>query len=204
MMFQRTAGQYAASDGTAYQWAWSPKSAAESHMSWGDPKAWPPSAAEHFIHAGDGVLLDGWGGNGTYYRQQATRSTLFDAAASNCVGLPSDSDRQHDLKWNVAAAAYRLRAVDTITEESSGRSFDFMHTQTRGAPAPCSNTRLGAQTCVTQAEAWSDNNHLPPGTRVVESFRRTSNIAKGLGMSFVNDTQVPATWHVEATQNWNR
>jgi hypothetical protein len=53
-------------------------------------------------------------------------------------------------------------------------------------------------------EAWSDNNHLPPGTRVVETFRRTSTIAKGVGMSFVNDTQVPATWHVEATQYWNR
>jgi hypothetical protein len=201
MMFQRAAGQYAASDGTAYQWAWSPKSATESHMSWGDPKAWLPSAAEHFIHAGDWVLLDGWGGNGTYYRQRATSETLFDGAGSNCVGFPSDSD---DVKWNVAAAAYRLRAVDAITEESSGRSFDFMHTATRGAPAPCSNTRLGAQTCVTQTEAWSDNNHLPPGTRVVETFRRTSTIAKGLGMSFVNDTQVPATWHVEATQYWNR
>jgi hypothetical protein len=71
MMFQRTAGQYAASDGTAYQWAWSPTSATESHMSWGDPTAWPPIAAEHFIHAGDWVLLDGWG-NGTYYRPSET------------------------------------------------------------------------------------------------------------------------------------
>jgi hypothetical protein len=103
--------------------------------------------------------------------------TLCDAAGTNCVGLPSDSGRQHYVKWNVPAADYRLRAVGTITEERSGKSFDV--------------------------EPWSDNNHLAPGARVVETSRRTIKTSKGLGMSFVNDTQVPATWHAEATQHWN-
>ncbi|MFE0021594.1 hypothetical protein [Amycolatopsis sp. NPDC059021] len=203
MMFQRSAGQYAPPGEQAFQWAWSPQSATESHISWGDPKTWPPSYAEHFVRSGDWVLLDGWGGNGTYYRQRVTSETRCDAAGANCVALPSDGDRQHYVLWNVPAANYQLRAEGTITEESSGKTFQFTHTQTWGAPAPCSSARFGTRTCVTQSEAWSDNNGLPAGSPGRETLRRDIKIAQGLGMAFRIDQQVPSPWHAEATQYWN-
>jgi hypothetical protein len=60
LMFERSAGQYWAGGAAAGQWAWTPLSAAESDISWGDPKTWPPKSAEHFIHDGGWVLLDGY------------------------------------------------------------------------------------------------------------------------------------------------
>lgn len=199
MMFQRSAGQYAPADGAPGQWAWSPASPTESDISWGDPKAWPPDYAEHFVHAGDWVLLDGWRGNGTYYRLRVTKETY---CAPDCVTLPSDGGRQHYARWNVPTADYRLEAAGTITEESSGKVFDFTHTQTWGAPATCHNQRFADRTCVTQSEAWADN-RTAPGTPVRENLRRDVRIAKGLGMAFLIDNPPPAPWHAEATAYWN-
>lgn len=179
------------------------QSATVSYISWGDPKTWPPDYAEHFSHDGDWVLVDGWSGNGTYYRQRVSSESLCDGAGHNCVPLPSAGGLQHYVQWTAPAANCQLKAVGTVTEESSGKHFDFVHNQTWGAPAPCSNARYGARTCVTQTESWSDNNHLAPGAPLVETVRRSVKIAKGLGMAFVNDTQVPITWHAEGTEYWN-
>jgi hypothetical protein len=59
LMFEKAASQYYAGGTAAGQWAWAPLSATESDISWGDANAWPPKSAEHFIHDGDWVLLDG-------------------------------------------------------------------------------------------------------------------------------------------------
>src|SRR3954468_15012170 len=60
LMFEKSAGQYWAGGTAAGQWAWTPLTATTSDISWGDPKSWPPKSAEHFIHDGDWVLLDGY------------------------------------------------------------------------------------------------------------------------------------------------
>ncbi|HEY2058143.1 MAG TPA: hypothetical protein VGH57_07195 [Amycolatopsis sp.] len=201
LMFSRSAGQYAPPGEQAFQWAWSPQSATESQISWGDPKTWPPSYAEHFLRDGDWVLLDGWGGNGTYYTQRVTSEELCHGTA--CTPLPSDGGRQHYVQWTVPSEDYRLVANGTVTEQSSGKSFQFRHAQTWGAPAPCSSARFGARTCVTQSESWSDDNGLPAGSPIRETLRRDIKIAKGLGMAFAIDQQVPSPWHAEATEYWN-
>jgi hypothetical protein len=201
LMFQRSAGQYAPPGEQAFQWAWSPQSATESQISWGDPVAWPPSYAEHFLRSGDWVLLDGWGGNGTYYTERVTGESLCRGGA--CTPIPPDGGRQHYVRWTVPSSDYRLVAEGTVTEQSSGRSFRFRHEQTWGAPAPCSSARFGARTCVTQTESWSDDKDLPAGSPVRQTLHRTIKVAKGLGMAFAIDQDVPSRWHAEATAYWN-
>ncbi|WP_238175342.1 hypothetical protein [Kribbella pratensis] len=44
LMFEKSAGQYFAGGTAAGQWAWTPLSTTESDISWGDPKAWPPTS----------------------------------------------------------------------------------------------------------------------------------------------------------------
>jgi hypothetical protein len=65
-MTQRHAGQLYSNGSPAGQWSWTPRGA-ESEVLWGDPSKWLPESAEHFIDAGDWVLLDGWLDHGTYY-----------------------------------------------------------------------------------------------------------------------------------------
>lgn len=201
MMFQRSAGQYAPPGEKAFQWAWSPQSATESQISWGDPVAWPPSYAEHFLRSGDWVLLDGWGGNGTYYTERVTSESLCQGSA--CTPIPSDGGRQHYVRWSVPSSDYRLVAEGTVTEQSSGKTFRFKHEQTWHAPAPCSSARFGARTCVTQSESWWDDKDLPAGSPIRETKRRDIRIARGLGMAFTIDQQVESPWHAEATAYWN-
>ncbi|MEC3980314.1 hypothetical protein [Amycolatopsis sp. H20-H5] len=202
MMFKQSAGQFKPSDGSAFQWTWAPKSATESWVAWGDPKTWPPAGSEHFLRAGDWVLLDGWSGNGTYYSQRVTSESSCDGAGANCAAIPSDGGRQHYVRWNVPTSNYRLKAVGTITEQSSGKVIDFSHTQTWGAPHACHNARHPAQTCITQSEAWADNNGLPTGSPIRETLRRDIQIAAGLGVAFTIDQQVPSPWHAEGTDYW--
>ncbi|ADJ43769.1 hypothetical protein AMES_1945 [Amycolatopsis mediterranei S699] len=200
LMFQRSAGQYAPPGEKAFQWAWSPQSATESEISWGDPVAWPPSYAEHFIRSGDWILLDGWGGNGTYYTERVTSESF--CRGSTCSPISSDGGRQHYVRWNVPSSDYRLVADGTVTEQGSGRPFRFRHEQTWGAPAPCGSARFGAQTCVTQTETWSDDKDLPAGSPIRRTLHRSIKIAKGLGMAFAIDQDVPSAWHAEATAYW--
>ncbi|WIX88692.1 hypothetical protein [Amycolatopsis sp. DG1A-15b] len=201
LMFRRSAGQYAPPGEKAYQWAWSPQSATESQISWGDPASWPPSSAEHFLRSGDWVLLDGWGDNGTYYTERVTSESLCRGSA--CTAIPSDGGRQHYVRWTVPSSDYRLVAEGTVTEQSSGRSFRFRHEQTWGAPAPCSSAKFGARTCVKQSESWSSDQDLPDGSPLRETLRRDIRIAKGLGMAFTIDQQVDVPWHAVATEYWN-
>ncbi|MBB4685297.1 hypothetical protein [Amycolatopsis jiangsuensis] len=201
MMFGRTAGQYAPPGEAAFQWAWNPQSATESHISWGDLQSWPPGDAEHFVHEGDWVLLDGWEGNGTYYTQRVTSESL--CHGDECTPIPSDGGRQHYVQWTVPAQDYRLVAEGTVTEQSSGKTFRFRHAQTWGAPAPCSSARFGERTCITQSESWSEDKDSPAGSPLHETLRRDIRIAQGLGMAFSIDQQVPSPWHAEATEYWN-
>ena len=53
LMFEKSAGQAWAGKTAAGESAWTPLSATESDISWGDPKTWPPKSAEHFIHDGE-------------------------------------------------------------------------------------------------------------------------------------------------------
>ncbi|WP_370939453.1 hypothetical protein [Amycolatopsis sp. cg13] len=201
LMFQRSAGQYAPPGEKAFQWAWSPQSATESQITWGDPVTWPPATAEHFVRSGDWVLLDGWDGNGTYYTERVTEESA--CTGSTCTPIPSDGGRQHYVRWTVPSTDYRLIARGTITEKSSGKVVHFEHLQTWGAPAPCSNARFGARTCVTQTETWSDDNGLPAGSPIRKTLHRSIKIAKGLGMAFAIDQDVPSPWHAQATEYWN-
>jgi hypothetical protein len=60
---------------------------------WGDPSKWPPDSAEHFIHAGDWVELDGWRSFGKYYVQRVNRELIGDGSCKNMTPLPSDGGR---------------------------------------------------------------------------------------------------------------
>ncbi|MDT7804510.1 MAG: hypothetical protein QOI78_7943 [Actinomycetota bacterium] len=201
LMFQRSAGQFAPPGEKAYQWAWSPQSATESQISWGDPAAWPPSYAEHFVRDGNWVLLDGWDDNGTYYTERVAGESICQSGI--CQPLPSHGGRQHYVRWTVLPADYQLSAEGTVTERGSGRTFRFKHVQTWHAPAPCSSAKFGTRTCITQSESWSSDQNLPAGSPIRETLRRDIRIAQGLGMAFTIDQQVESPWHAEATEYWN-
>jgi hypothetical protein len=200
-MFERGAGQFWSGGQAAGQWTWSPRSATESGISWGDPASWPPDGAEEFVRSGDWVLLDGWSDNGTYYTQRVTSELAGDGRCENLRPLPSDGGRQHYVQWTVPTQPYCLKAWGTITERSSGKVVDFGHTQIWSPPAACANQYLGAQTCVRQWESWWDNNGRPgqPITRILE---RDQYIAKGIGMAFVVQQYHPTPWRAELRSHW--
>jgi hypothetical protein len=200
LMFQRSAGQFAPPGEKANQWAWSPQSATESQISWGDPAAWPPSYAEHFVRDGNWVLLDGWGDNGTYYTERVTSESICQSGI--CAPLPSHGGQQHYVRWTVLPSDYQLIAEGTVTERGSGKTFRFKHAQTWHAPAPCSSAQFGTRTCITQSESWSSDQNLPAGSPIRETLRRDIRIAQGLGMAFTIDQQVESPWHAEATEYW--
>ena len=87
LMFERSAGQYFAGQTAAGQWAWTPLSATESDISWGDPKTWPPKSAEHFIHDGEWVLLDGYNDGAGRPLTQIQRVTSEKVGDANCANL---------------------------------------------------------------------------------------------------------------------
>ncbi|GLH96324.1 hypothetical protein [Phytohabitans aurantiacus] len=200
-VFERSAGQFWADGRAGGQWAWNPRSATESAISWGDPANWPPDGAEEFVRSGDWLLLDGWSDNGTYYTQRVTRELIGDARCENLKALPSDGGRQHYAQWTVPGEAYCLKAWGTITEKSSGRVIDFGHTQIWSPPAACANQYLGAQTCVKQWESWWDNRGRPgqPISRVLD---RDQYLAKGIGMAFIVQQFYPKPWRAELRYHW--
>lgn len=202
LMFTRSAGQYWSGGQVAGQWAWSPQSGTESQISWGDPRAWPPAYAERFLRSGDWVLLDGWSGNGTYYRLRVTSEQIGDGSCQNLRPLPVDGGRQHYARWTVPDQAYCLKAWGTITEESSGKVVDFGHTQIWSPPAACANQYYSGQTCVKQWESWWDNNGAP-GTPIIRRLDRDQYLARGLGMAFRIQQYYPSSWRADLRYHWN-
>jgi hypothetical protein len=200
-MFTRSAGQIRDPAGNpSSQWAWEPQSASESYIRWANPATWatdPGAVKEHFAHVGDWVVLDGWEDNGTYYTQRVTAEFVGDASCWRLQPLAGDG-RQHYSKWTVPAAAYCLLAFGTVTEASSGITFTFVHQQVWSPPAACSSRFLGAATCISQREAWSDDNGGPLALRQ----ERVNQLARGKGMSFTVRQTVPTVWSGDEYAVW--
>jgi hypothetical protein len=200
LMTQRHAGQFYADGSPAGQWSWTPRSE-ESEVWWGDPSKWPPDSVEHFVHVGNWVLLDGWHSLGTYYVQRVNRELIGDEDCRNMTPLPSDGGRQHYVQWKIATRVYCLQAWGTITEQSSGKTVDFFHSQVWSPPSTCRNVYLGARTCIRQEESWWDNNGSP-GAPIMHKLDRSVYLARGLGMGFVIDQTYPHSWHAELHSDW--
>ncbi|WP_216214639.1 hypothetical protein [Amycolatopsis aidingensis] len=200
-MFERSAGQFWADGQAAGQWAWDPRSAGESRISWGDPKNWPPSYHEKFVRSGDWVLLDGWYSNGTYYSLNVTSERVGDADCHNLRELPDADGRQHYTQWTIQDRAYCLKAHGTITEQSTGKQIDFGHTQIWYPPAECSNPYYGRQRCVKQWESWWDNNGSP-GEPIKRRLEREQLIASGIGMAFTIQQWHPKHWRADLRSHW--
>ncbi|WP_200824057.1 hypothetical protein [Nonomuraea solani] len=198
---ERSAGQHWADGQAAGQWTWKPLSSTSSEISWGDPKTWPPSYAEKFVHSGDWLTLDGWRDNGTYYTVRVTKEQIGDAKCGNLRTFAT-SGPQHYVKWDIPSTGYCLKAWGTITEQSSGKVVDFGHTQIWSPPAPCSNRYLGGQTCIKQWESWWDNNGSP-GKPIARKLERDQYIARGKGMAFKIHQYFPKEWKSEAKSYWN-
>lgn len=200
MMNRRHAGQFYAGGKLAGQWSWTPQGD-ESEVLWGDPSRWPPASAERFIRAGNWVLLDGWRDHGTYYVQRVHRELIGDGSCRNLVPVPSDGGRQHYVQWTIPRKAYCLQAWGTITEQFSGKTVDFSHTQVWSPPSSCHNAYLGAQTCIRQWESWSDNKESP-GAPITRKLERSVSLARGIGMGFVIDQSYPHSWRAELHSGW--
>ncbi|MGH3719056.1 MAG: hypothetical protein ACRDRI_09500 [Pseudonocardiaceae bacterium] len=211
LMTQRHTGQFFSDGSLAGQWSWTPRSGTprsgtppgdESEVSWGDPSKSRPDSVEHFIHAGDWVLLDGWRDGGTYYVQRVSRELIGDGSCRNMTPLPSDGGRQHYVQWTITPQAYCLQAWGTITEQLSGKTVEsFFHSQVWSPPSTCRNTYLGARTCIRQWESWWDNNGTP-GAPVTRKLERSVYLARGVGMGFVIDQTYPHSWHAELGSVW--
>lgn len=202
LMFEKAAGQYFAGGTAAGQWAWTPLNATESDISWGDPKTWPPKSAEHFIHDGAWVLLDGYNngaGRPLTQIQRVTSETQGDANCNNRQTIPSSGGRQHYVKWNIPAAGYCLDATGTIKPPNGSTTVHFRHLQKWLPPHPCSNQYVSGRTCITQFEQWWDDNQHPYSLQL----SRTLEIAKGLGPAFTNRTTVPVNWNADGRYYWH-
>lgn len=202
LMFERSAGQYWAGGAAAGQWAWTPLSATESDISWGDPKAWPPKSAEHFIHDGDWILLDGYNdgaGRPLTQIQRVTSETIGSATCTGMQPIPSAGGKQHYVKWNIPSTGYCLDATGTIKPLNGSTTVNFRHLQKWSPPHTCSNPYFANQTCITQFEQWwDDNNHA-----YSLQLSRSLEIARGLGPAFTNHTTVPVTWNADARYYWH-
>lgn len=205
MMFSASAGQYWSGGQAAGQWAWSPQSASESRISWGDPAKWPPSSAERFVHvsdvSGDWVTMPGWFDNGTYYTVKVTME--WQAAADCRTGrqfLPAGG-AQHYVRWTIPTSSYCLYAEGTVTEQLSGRTENFVHEQVWFPSSVCpSNSPAvsGMSSCITQWESWSDDNGSPMALRL----ERTQVLAKGLGMAYEIRQTYPVVWSADMRYAW--
>jgi hypothetical protein len=192
LMTQRHTGQFYSGGSPAGQWSWTPQGD-ESEVLWSDSSTWPPDSAEHFIHAGEWVLLDGWRSFGKYYVQRVNRELIGDGSCRNMTPVPSDGGREHYVQWKIAPRAYCLQAWGTITEQFSGKTVDFFHSQVWSPPSTCRNSYLGVRTCIRQWESWSDNNGAP-GTSITRKLERSVSLARGVGMGFVIDQTYPHSW----------
>ncbi|MBP2478644.1 hypothetical protein JOF53_007516 [Crossiella equi] len=181
-LFQRSAGQYFADGRVAGQWAWKPLSATESEVAWGDPRSWPPSGGEHFIRDGDWLLLNGYADHqhGTFNTQRVTAEEIGDADCANRQPLPSNGGRQHYARWTIPAQPYCLVATGVITVGANGAKVNFRHEQIWYPPAPCTNSYLGARTCIRQHERWFDDK----GTPFSLALERDQYLAQDIGMAF--------------------
>jgi hypothetical protein len=200
LMFERAAGQYWAGGAAAGQWARTPLSATESDISWGDPTTWPPKSAEHFIHDGEWVLLDGYNDGAGRPLTQIQRVTSEKIGASDCTNMqpiPSAGGKQHYVKWTIPATGYCLDAVGTIKPPNGSTTVNFRHLQKWSHT--CSNPYFTNQTCITQYEQWWDDNRHPYSLQL----QRSLEIARGLGPAFTNHTTVPLTWNADARYYWH-
>jgi len=197
MMF-RSAGQYWSGNQVGGQWAWSPQANGESWIYWGDPATWPPAYHERFIHSGDWVFLDGWWDNGTYYTLRTTTETQFNAdCVTGAVSLTPGP--QHYTHWTIPAGSYCLLASGTITEQSSGNSFHFVHKQIWGIQASCANPYNAAIPCLTQHEEWSDDR----GTVLSLKLVRNGTFGKGVGPAWSINQTFPSVWNAGDRYYWN-
>jgi len=201
LMTQRHAGQFYSSGTPAGQWSWTPQREG-SDVLWSNPSKWPPDSAEHFLHAGTWVLLDGWHSLGTYYVQRVNRELMGDGACRNMTPLPSDAGREHYVQWTIPPYAYCLQAWGTITEQRNGQVVNFAHFQVWSPPSPCHNSYLGTRTCIRQWESWWDNKGAP-GAPITRKLERDVYLARGTGMAFVIDQMYPASWHAELHSDWS-
>jgi hypothetical protein len=202
LMFERSAGQYWAGNAAAGQWAWAPQSATTSDISWGDPKAWPPKSAEHLIHYGDWVLLDGFSDGAGRPLTQIQRVTSEKIGSLNCTGMkpiPSAGGKQHYVKWTIPTAGYCLDATGTIKPPNGRTTVHFRHLQKWSPPHSCSNSYISGQTCITQFEQWWDDNRHPYSL----TLERSLEIARGKGPAFSNRTTVPVNWSADGRYYWH-
>lgn len=211
-MFRRTAGQYWADGRAAGQWGWKPgvNSKNVSEINWGDPKPWPPQYAEKFIHIGNWVLLDGWTDNNTYYKIRVTSEQIGDAKCQALRPLgsqdgisSSDGSRQHYVRWNISSRAYCLKSDGVITEQSSGKTLRFSHTQIWSPPAACQNKYYSGQTCIKQWESWWDNRGAPANSPPKRVFDRDAYLARGKGMAFIIEQWYPSHWRADLRYFWS-
>lgn len=198
MMFQsqRRAGQFYSGGAVAGNWTWEPQSATQSYIDWGT------NDRENYIQQGNWVMIDGWWGNGTYYTERVTQELICDASGQNCSPLPSSGGLQHYVQWSVPSGSYMLKAWGTITEQSSGKFFDFGHTQIWSGPQTCSNQYLGSQTCIKQWESWWDNNGQP-GQPITRKLERDNFLARGIGMAFTVLQYYPSSWRADLRSYWD-
>lgn len=200
MMNVRSAGQYWSGSQVGGQWSWSPQSATESRVAWGDPAKWPPTYNEQMIRDGDWLTLTGWFDNGTFYKVQTTSEWQ---AGPDCMTgrtyLPTGGP-QHYVRWTIPTAAYCLYAEGTITEQSSGKIMRFVHQQLWGPPAACPASPYGvaAASCISQRESWSDN----IGTPFALKLDRTAWLARGQGMARRIVQTFPSAWSADLKYFW--
>ncbi|MEV4319343.1 hypothetical protein [Actinocrispum sp. NPDC049592] len=207
MMLGKNAGQVWSGGAAASQWAWIPLAPNEFEIQWGDPGAWPPSGGEHFVNDGGWVLVDGYFDHkyGTFNRQTVTEEYIGEENCLSTKAIPSNGGRQHYARWTIPATAYCLTALGTITVGANGAVVHFKHEQVWYPPAPCSNSYLGARTCIRQHERWYDDN----GHDFSLSLERDQYIARGTGMAFkihhTYDRAWPAghaPWDAELYSTW--
>jgi hypothetical protein len=105
------------------------------------------------------------------------------------------------VQWKIPARPYFLQAWGTITEQFSGKTVDFFHSQGWSPPSTCSNVYLGARTCIRQRESWSDNNG-DPGQPISRKLERSVYLARDVGMAFMIDQTYPHSWHAELHGDW--
>lgn len=193
-MFAQSAGQYWSQSAVDGQWAWDPKSATESHISWGHPSAWPPPYVERFIRDGDWVRLDGWWDNGTYYTLRTAAEWTADAdCKTNRTALAAGGSQRY-VRWTVPTTTYCLFAVGTVTEGSSGKIVAFAHEQVWSREM-CANFHLGTRPCLKQVERWWDDN----ASRWAEKVSRVQHIGKDVGMAYLITSYQPGTTTVQSS-----
>lgn len=193
-MFDSAGGQHFSGGVVAGQWGWQSVTSTESHIYWGPPwnPCCPPSYHERFIRAGDQVVLDGWWGNGTYYKIATTSEWQADGAA--CTGTPvvfAPGGPQHYARWLVPSVPYCVFTEGTVTDvQRPDIVIRFRHEQIWSSPAACpANPYIApGRVCVMQRERWSDDNGHPFRSGLL----RDGWLAKGLGFAFKIQNYDPA------------